>query len=220
MGILNFSSCTYEIIFVILNFVVGMNIFFAYSQPAPTRTSCPLDFQVSFFGNISSCEGGDWGGFLPSNCCGVAFDVYLHALGQAASNTGQIFLDGGDQTKCVTSLKSFDGNVTGCGFERLTRGGGGCSQFSMADVESNLGHESTSLENDCTYSSNDEQDWNQVCSNCMKSWEDMKGSSKHGGEVEKTESDVCRFAVLVSLISKRIADRRWAQSVYRCLGAL
>ncbi|KAI3987697.1 hypothetical protein MKX01_028431, partial [Papaver californicum] len=198
--------------------------FYAYSLPAPTRTNCTLDFQVSSFGNISSCDGGDWGGFLPSNCCGVAFLVYLHALGQTASNTGHIFLDGSDQTKCLTSLKSFGGDVTRCGFERLTRGGGGgggCSQFSIADVESSLGSESAWLENDYTFSSNnDEQDWNQVCSNCMKSWENMKGSSIHSGEVETVESHVCRFAVLVSLTSKRIADRRWALSVYRCLGSL
>ncbi|KAI3974293.1 hypothetical protein MKX01_030962 [Papaver californicum] len=103
--------------------------------------------------------------------------------------------------------------------ERLT-----CSipaKFSVADVESSLGSESACLENDCTFSSNnDEQVWNQVCINCMKCWEDMKGSSIHSGEVETTESHVCRFVVLVSLTSKRIDDRRWALLVYRCLGSL
>ncbi|KAI3979665.1 hypothetical protein MKX01_013760 [Papaver californicum] len=59
-----------------------------------------------------------------------------------------------------------------------------------------------------------------VCLNCMKCWEDMKGSSIHSGEVETAEIHVCRFAVLVSLTSKRIADKRWALLVYRCLGSL
>ncbi|KAI3987806.1 hypothetical protein MKX01_019187 [Papaver californicum] len=103
--------------------------------------------------------------------------------------------------------------------ERLT-----CSipaKFSVADVESSLGSESACLKNDCTFSSNnDEHVWNQVCINCMKCWENIKGSSIHSGEVETAESHVCRFAVLVSLTSKRIADRRWALLVYRCLGSL
>lgn len=200
---------------IIFIFIFIITISFAVSQPY--STGCNLDFESSSFGNTSSCEGGDWGGFLRSNCCGVAFDGYLYGLGQRANQTGgKIYLNDAEQRNCLTSMKTSEGDVLGCGIESLTSGGSGCSDFSIIDVANKLADDLRNLGEDCKQLDSD-GDWDQKCGACLRRWEET-GKTLSNREFTKIEMDVCRFAVLVSLTSSRIEDKKWAQMVYQCLG--
>ncbi|KAA3455961.1 putative serine/threonine-protein kinase RLCKVII [Gossypium australe] len=174
-------------VFIFINIV---NV--AFSQ----KTICILDFEFQGASN-SSNENGDWGGFLNQNHCGTTFNGYLKALGVRANQTGFIFLDSSEQTRCLNSMKRFD-----CGMEKLTSGGGGCSDYSTADVEQKLGNELRSLSENCRFAS---------CGSCVRSWESING----GSNLE--ESMICRFAVLVSLTSLKVEDEENIQRIYECL---
>ncbi|MBA0856816.1 hypothetical protein Goshw_003526 [Gossypium schwendimanii] len=171
-------------------FIIIVNV--AFSQ----KTNCTLDFEFKGASN-SRNENGDWGGFLNQNHCGTTFNGYLKALGVRANQTGFIFLDSSEQTRCLNSTKRFD-----CGMEKLTSGGGGCSNYSTADVEQKLGNELRSLSENCTFAS---------CGLCVRSWESING----GSNLE--ESMICRFAVLVSLTSLKVEDEENIQRIYECL---
>ncbi|GKV22859.1 hypothetical protein SLEP1_g32678 [Rubroshorea leprosula] len=83
-------------------------------------------------------------------------------------------------------------NVSGCGIERLTSGPGGCSNYTVSDVVNRLGDGFGNLHKDCkNLGSGSRQD--QSCSACLRRWEEIGGSTE-------VEDDVCRFAVLVSVI--------------------
>ncbi|GMY13396.1 probable receptor-like protein kinase At1g30570 [Fagus crenata] len=97
-------------------------------------TDCSLDIKFLSNPDCSGCEGGDWGGFLHTNNCGVAFDAYLYALGRRANQTGQIFINFSEQRNCLNSMKIIQPDIFGCGIEKLTRGADGCSDFSVEDV--------------------------------------------------------------------------------------
>ncbi|KAH7577380.1 hypothetical protein JRO89_XS01G0242500 [Xanthoceras sorbifolium] len=184
----------------------------------PSAEDCSLDFQFTLIISNSSCEGGDWGGFLPKNCSGSEFCNYLYALGHRANQTGKIFLNSSDQRSCLASMKRFEGDVFGCGIEKLTSGAGGCSDYSVADVTNKLGDELRSLNENCKFTSS-VGEWNQTCGSCVRSWEGIRGS--HSGfsdhESIENEADICRFAVMVALTSSRIEDEMYAQNVYKCL---
>ncbi|KAF8399276.1 hypothetical protein HHK36_015141 [Tetracentron sinense] len=180
-------------------------------------TECILKFQFPSFGNSSSCEGGgDWGGFLHNNCCGVAFPGYLYALSERANQTGQIYLNSTEQRNCLTSMKGFEGDVFGCGIEKLTSGGGGCSDFSVSDVVNQLGDGLRSLREDCKLLGS-EVYWDRSCGACLRRWEEIRGPLSNSMDLMKVEADICRFAVLVSLTSTNIEDISWVQRIYRCL---
>ncbi|KAK4603721.1 hypothetical protein RGQ29_012296 [Quercus rubra] len=137
-------------------------------------------------------EGGDWGGFLNRNICGLAFDAYLYALGMQANQTGQIYINSSEQINCLDSMKSVQGDIFGCGIEKLTRGAGGCSDFSVEDS----------------------------CSSCGRTWENISGSDSTSTYADsKNEADICRFAVLVSLTANGLEDENHVLALYRCLGA-
>ncbi|KAA8548078.1 hypothetical protein F0562_004661 [Nyssa sinensis] len=173
------------------------------------------------FGNLSSytssCEGGEWGGFLNNNCCGGLFDEYLYALGQRANQTGLIYLNSSEQMNCLNRMNSVSSDVQDCGIEKLTRGSGGCSEFSVEDVNGKLGDKLRTLKEGCKLES-PAREWNQSCGSCVRSWEDIRGTYSYNGESTEVESDICRFAVLVSLTSSRIADNIWVQKILKCLG--
>ncbi|MBA0799628.1 hypothetical protein Gohar_010132, partial [Gossypium harknessii] len=171
-------------------FIIIVNV--AFSQ----KTNCTLDFEFKGASN-SSNENGDWGGFLNQNHCGTTFNGYLKALGVRANQTGFIFLDSSEQTRCLNSMRRFD-----CGMEKLTSGGGGCSNYSTAEVEQKLGNELRSLSENCRFAS---------CGSCVRSWESING----GSNLE--ESMICRFAVLVSLTSLKVEDEENIQRIYECL---
>ncbi|GFS35489.1 hypothetical protein Acr_00g0040100 [Actinidia rufa] len=207
-----------KLITMIYIFVLNNTIKFSVSQLS--GTDCVLNFQILSSTNNSSCERGEWGGFLNNNCCGGAFGDYLYALGKRANQTGKIFLDKKEQRDCLTAEgKIGEGShVLGCGIEKLTRGGGGCSDFAVDDVNSRLGNELRSLEESCKFQGPDEEG-NQLCSSCVRAWKDIRGThSNENGEVEDGKSDICRFAVLVTLTSSRIEDQMWIRKVYKCLG--
>lgn len=196
-------------------FIFITTISFAVSQPSVT--GCNLDFQNSYFEKISSCEGGDWGGFLHTNCCGMAFNTYLRGLGQRATQSGKIYLNATEQRDCLTSMKTLGRDVLSCGIEKLTSGGGGCSDFSIVDVVNKFGDGLRSLGEDCKLLGSN-NDWDRACGACLSRWEEMERTLFNSREVMKTEKDACRFAVLVSLTSSRIEDREWVHTVYKCLG--
>ncbi|KAK3033574.1 hypothetical protein RJ639_032422 [Escallonia herrerae] len=183
---------------------------FAVSQPS--ATDCILNVGISSSSSNSNCGEGNWGGFLNNNCCGGAFDEYLYALAQRANQTGQVFLDSTDQRNCLTTLKSEEADIMGCGIEKLTSGSGDCSDFSVNDVNDRLGNELRSLKENCKFVS-PVGGWNQSCGACTRSWKDIKGIRSKDGE-----SDICRFAVLVSLTSTIIENQSWVQNIYECLG--
>lgn len=194
---------------VILVFSFFTAIRLAFSQTSVNN--CVLDIQSSSSGNNSTCTGGNWDGFINNNCCESSFDGYLHALGQRANQSGKIFLNSTEQKECLNSMKGMDGNVLSCGIEKLNSGEGGCSDYSVSDVANNLGNDLRKLGEDCEVLGES----NMGCIACFRRWEMM---SMLANNFIKVETDVCRFAVLVSLTSQRIDDEKWIQAVYKCLG--
>lgn len=197
-----------KLCFVICIFILTTTIKFSVSQPS---SDCDLYLQIIPPPNSSTCEWGEWGGFLDNRCCGGAFNDYLNVLGWRANQTGKIFLNDTEQMDCLTKA------IVGCGIEKLTSGSGGCSNFSVDDVTHKLGDKLRNLRENCQFLSPDEE--NQSCSDCVRSWKDIKGThSDQNGQPAEIESDICRFAVLVSLTSSRIEDRTWNGKIYKCLG--
>ncbi|KAI8019999.1 Receptor-like kinase TMK3 [Camellia lanceoleosa] len=196
-----------KLCFVICIFILTTTKF-SVSQPS---SDCDLYLQIIPPPNSSTCEWGEWGGFLDNRCCGGAFNDYLNVLGWRANQTGKIFLNDTEQMDCLTKA------IVGCGIEKLTSGSGGCSNFSVDDVTHKLGDKLRNLWENCQFLSPDEE--NQSCSDCVRSWKDIKGTqSDQNGQPAEIESDICRFAVLVSLTSSRIEDQTWNGKIYKCLG--
>ncbi|XP_062106818.1 probable LRR receptor-like serine/threonine-protein kinase At1g07650 isoform X2 [Humulus lupulus] len=189
-----------------------------YVASSPYSGSCSLDFKQSTPLFSSSCEG-DWGGFLEKSCCGAAFSEYLYVLGQRANQTGKLFLNSTEQGSCLVLLTRFRGNISGCGIEKLVSGNGGCSDYSLDDVTNKLGDRVRSLNENCELTSS-KGTWESSCDFCVKSWEDIRGmdspSAKH--EPVNIENEMCRFAVLVSIIGSRIEDVGYIRPIFTCLG--
>ena len=198
-----------KFLFVLYAFTV---ISVDFSVCHASSSDCILDFQFSSSSSSSSSEEGDWGGFLNKGCCGEAFGGYLYSLGKHANETGQLFLNSTEQRDCLTSMKGFEEDVFSSGIEKLTTGTGGCSDFSVFDVTEMLGDEYRSLEENCKFTTPD-GGLDGSCSSCLGSWEDIRGMHS----TLKDETDVCRFAVLVSLISSRIEDKPWFGKISTCL---
>ncbi|KAJ9708993.1 hypothetical protein PVL29_000808 [Vitis rotundifolia] len=173
-------------------------------------TDCSLDIQLSSPGNDSYSEAGNWGGFLYHKGCAVAFEGYLYALGRQANKTGQIFSNSTEQKNCLDSMKSIGEDGLSCGIERLVTGASHCSDYTVKDVDDKLGEGLRKLDEDCQSLGSEGKPEHQDCNACLRSWDEIGGS---GDE----RADVCRFSVLVSLISKRIGEKKWAQEVCRCL---
>lgn len=204
-------------------FILMITIRFAVSPFPPT--DCILDFPPDYY---SSCIDGHWGGFLHKNCCGSAFPGYLYALGLRANQTGLIYLNSSEQRSCLAQMNSLEGDVFNCGIKKLTSGGGGCSDLSVADVSNRLGSKLRSLAENCKFEGPDGE-WEQLCGSCVKSWQDIRETySKASGdehlkneinaEFSKTETHVCRFAVLIALTSYRIDNKAYIQRLHKCLG--
>ncbi|KAK8644247.1 hypothetical protein V6N13_123558 [Hibiscus sabdariffa] len=162
-------------------------------------TNCTLDFEFKESWN-SSNGNGNWGGFLNENRCGTTFNGYLEALCIRANRTGFIFLDLSEQTRCLNSVARSGQHVSICGIEKLTSGGGGCSDYATVDVEEKMGNELRSLSENCRVS----------CGSCVESWESINGGSHY------EESMICRFAVLVALTSLKAGDDN-NERIYDCL---
>lgn len=196
---------------VVLIFMLVTTISFAVAQPP--SSNCSLHFDV--LPSNSSCEdGGNWGGFLHNSCCAAVFNDYLYALGQRANQTGQIYLDSTEQRNCLDDMQKFQKNVFGCGIEQLTSGAGGCSDFSVGDVTNKFGDKLRSLDENCNFQSSD------GCGSCAKSWQGIRALHSPSSDPEsiKAETQVCRFAVLVSYTSTKIEDKDHLLAVYKCLG--
>ncbi|KAF4355507.1 hypothetical protein F8388_015261, partial [Cannabis sativa] len=142
--------------------------------------------------------------------CGEAFDDYLYGLAQRANqsnNHQKLFLNSTEQNSCIDN-----NDISGCGFEKLTSGVGGCSDFSSNDVVNNLGNKLNELEEDCKFLGS------IACSSCLKRWEEIVAKDGNETKKEETETMVCGFAVLISLSSGRVKDENWIHTLYRCLG--
>lgn len=197
----------FSIVFIILCY--RSNIILIYSQ------GCILDIPSSKF-NHSNCEGGNWGGFLNNNCCEVSFDQYLHGLGQLANRTGRIYLNSTEQKDCL-KLTSVESDALGCGMEKLTSGAGGCSDYTVPDVMNKLGNKMKSLGDDCWLLGLNNEPGGS-CNACLARWNEMGGSLNDSDESTDAESYVCRFSVLISLISKMIGNEEWVRAALKCLG--
>ncbi|OMP10140.1 hypothetical protein COLO4_04780 [Corchorus olitorius] len=178
--------------------------------PQPSTKNCSLEFGFSYPSD-SACEKGNWGGFLSKSCCGAEFRGYLYALGLRANKTGLIFLSSSEQKSCLASMKRNQENV--CGIEKLTTGANGCSDYSLVDVSDKLGHELTSLSENCKSLSSDLSD--ESCSSCVKSWKHI--GRRHSNLTNSESIMICRFAVLVSLTSSKIGDDENIGRIYECL---
>ena len=193
-----------SIIFIISTTIIGSVL------SELSFSDCSLDVQLSASGNNSNSEGGNWGGFLNNNRCAVAFEVYLYALGRQANKTGKIFFNSAQQKNCLDSMKSIGEDGLSCGMERLVSGAGGCSEYRVKDVYDNLGKRLRKLGDGCKSLGSEGKPDHQGCNACLRSWDEIGGS---GDET----ANVCRFSVLVSLISKRIGETKWVQEIHGCL---
>ncbi|KAM6589275.1 hypothetical protein CsatA_011880 [Cannabis sativa] len=195
-------SCFYVLISV-------TTLSFLLSQTSASQ--CVLDIHKSSSWNYdSNCKEGNWGGFISNCSCGEAFDDYLYGLAQRANqsnNHQKLFLNSTEQNSCIDN-----NDISGCGFEKLTSGVGGCSDFSSIDVVNNLGNKLNELEEDCKFLGS------IACSSCLKRWEEIVAKDGNETKKEETETMVCGFAVLISLSSGRVKDENWIHTLYRCLG--
>ncbi|KAI4350742.1 hypothetical protein L6164_005163 [Bauhinia variegata] len=199
---------------------VGIISLFTNEVSAASNNGCSLIVPLSPLLNDSSCKGGDWGGFLNNICCGEAFNAYIYALALRANQTENIFLDSSQQRDCLLTMKSYKDDVFGCGIEKLTSGAGACSDFSVAQVKNILGEELGSLDERCSLEKL-EKDWERTCASCYVAWKSIGATDCVNSNTEegKTEADLCRIAVLVSLLSSRIQNDKYVHSIQRCLGA-
>ncbi|XP_015957065.3 proline-rich receptor-like protein kinase PERK3 [Arachis duranensis] len=181
------------------------------SQTYSASSNCVLNIQYSSTLSNSNCEHHSWGGFI-NTCCQPLFDDYLYALGLHANKTGKIFLNPSEQENCFVPAKNF--KLCG-GVKKLTRGAGGCSDYTVMDVTKKLGENLRRLDEDCM---NDKPNGN--CSSCLKSWEDIvvRSEDTKESESESFSDDVCRFAVLITMTSIKVYDRESIQKVYKCIG--
>ncbi|KAK1415727.1 hypothetical protein QVD17_31512 [Tagetes erecta] len=167
---------------------------------------CVLDIHPS-----SRCGTANWDGFLGNGCCESPFEEYLSALARHTNQTGSIFLNSSEQQSCRASLEGSNGrNLLSCGVEKLAVGSGSCSGFSVADVANKLGSSLTGLDQDCELLGSENS-----CGSCYERWQKIGGLMMNSS-LEETE--ICRFAVLVSMVSRKIYDEKWVRAVYQCLG--
>ncbi|XP_062103291.1 uncharacterized protein LOC133814335 [Humulus lupulus] len=142
---------------------------------------------------------------------------FMHNKG--ANQTGKLFLNSIEQGSCLVLLTRFRGNISGCGIEKLVSGNGGYSDYSLDDVTNKLGDRVRSLNENCELTSS-KGTWESSCDFCVKSWEDIRGmdspSTKH--EPVNIENEMCRFAVLVSIIGSRIEDVGYINPFSHTLG--
>ncbi|KAL5982528.1 hypothetical protein ACLOJK_016601 [Asimina triloba] len=108
-------------------------------------------------------------------------------------------------------MKNFDGHVSSCMIKRLVRGNGGCSNLTIGDVTRKWGSELRSLDDGCMLSDY-EGGKDQMCGFCLRKWDEIGGSFHISDTVDKADENVCRFAILVTLMSSRINDERWVQA--------
>ncbi|XP_031256658.1 probable receptor-like serine/threonine-protein kinase At4g34500 [Pistacia vera] len=185
------------------------------STSQTSHNSCILDIQL-FPTDISNCESGNWGGFINNNCCREAFDDYLYAMGRRLNLTGDIFLNSTEQKNCLNLMETSDKDVSGCGIQKLTSGAGGCSDYIVTDIFNKLGNRMKNLDEGCKNLSSVRR-LDQACTACLRRWEEIGGSSDEEIDSAKAEANVCRFAVLMTLIGSRIDDKKWVQAVFDCL---
>lgn len=204
-----------KLTFVFYLLMITGSMDFAVSQPSANGCSLDLNHSSLIFG--SQCEGGNWGGFLLGSCCGAAFGEYLFALGQWANQTGLVYLNYTQQRDCLDSVSPFEGNLFGCGIEKLTSGAGGCSDFSVTNVSHFLGDKLKSFSEKCELVSSEGKQ-EQFCALCAESWEDIRSTHSTSFKSESTENDICRFAVLVTFTSGKIESKTYISSLYKCLG--
>lgn len=181
-------------IYILFVFVLVTSVF----ARDPTD-KCVLDIQPS-----SSCDSANWDGFFNSQCCEPVFEEYLFALAKHTNQTGSLFLNSTQQQSCRPSLEGSNGrNLLSCGVEKLASGLGSCSDFSLNDVANKLKISLAGLEQDCEVleSSNG-------CNSCFERW------LKIGEE----ENEICQFATLVSMTSRKSYNSKWVRAVYQCLG--
>ncbi|XVE85054.1 hypothetical protein DITRI_Ditri17bG0061600 [Diplodiscus trichospermus] len=198
-----FPSITYV-------FVLFATLDFVFSQTSVSN--CILDIKNSSSTKESSCELGNWGDFINDNCCGGAFEDYLYALGRQANLTETIYLNSTEQKNCLTAMERFEKNISGCGIQKLESGSGGCSDYTVLDVVDKLGDTFRNLQEDCKELGTGSRP-DHSCSTCLRRWEEIGGSSDYKQE----SADLCRFALLVSMISNRIDDENWVYAVFQCL---
>ncbi|KAK4712558.1 hypothetical protein R3W88_007071 [Solanum pinnatisectum] len=107
-------------------------------------------------------------------------------------------------------------DVFGCGIDKLTKTGGSCSDFSVNDANIKLGDKLRKLSYNCQFQDTADKR-GHLCESCVNSWKDIKEMKSKNDKYTEAESDICRFAVLVSLTSTRITDQAWLRKVYICL---
>lgn len=186
--------------------ILFLFVFFTRVLAKNLTDECVLDVQLS-----SDCKSANWDGFFSADCCESAFEEYLSALANHANQTGSIFLNLMQQQTCRSSLEGGNGrNLLSCGVENLTAGSGSCSDFTLADVANKLESSLSSLDQDCELLES-----KNGCRSCFERWQKI-GALTMNSTVEETE--ICRFAVLVSMVSRKISDSKWVRAVYQCLG--
>ncbi|XP_073130078.1 LRR receptor kinase SERK2-like isoform X2 [Henckelia pumila] len=192
----------------LINLALSIIIYSSFSHVLANE--CVLNMEIPSYGNGSNANGGNWDGFLTSDSCGSQFKRYLYGLANQANKTDNIFLN-------ITRQKDCLNDVLSCGFDKLTSGAGGCSDYTVTDVVSNFGSALESLDQGCKNVDLD-GDYDKECGTCFGTWERIVVSDDRSNVSTKEENDICRFSLLVSLTSQRIQDSGWLQSIYTCLG--
>lgn len=202
------ASIDNRLLSALFSLIITLNTVSSQDQ----ATNCSINGGSALYQSKQNCINATWGGFIRHDCCGEAFNEYLYALARRTSlTTGQIFLNSQEQNNCLTSMKTIDEDILQCGIEKLTSGSGGCSNFTVKDVEDRLGGGLNNLKEACQFP-------DLACTSCITKWEEIGRSSLYGGNNTKVEADLCRFMTLIMLTSDRLNDKNWLHATYQCLG--
>ncbi|KAH6830217.1 hypothetical protein C2S53_000186 [Perilla frutescens var. hirtella] len=195
-----FNAFNFAILICLIN---AVNV----SSTQPAASDCVLSVETPSSFNNSRC-------FVDEGCSGGEFCAYLYALSVRANQTGKIFLSWDEQRECFRKRNNGnEGGFLGCGMEKLMAGGGGCSDYSILDIKNELGYDLNRLKGGCGTTH-----WDKPCSSCRRRWEEMKETQSRSGGSMKADSEMCSFAVLITLISAEIENEAWASNLFSCLG--
>lgn len=209
----NGSQKLIMMIFYILLLICTLNSGFSHIF----ANGCILELGNSSIFHTSSCEQGDWGGFLNKNCCTGVFENYLYALGIRANSSGKIYLDSPEQSSCLSRMENAGLKGQGCGFHKFAISAVGCSNFSVSEVNQRIERNVRNLRESCDFKGVYEV-WDQTCTSCLKSWKDqIEVMQANSSAFTDKDSDICRFTMLISLTSTRIRDETWIRNIYSCL---
>ncbi|XP_030520945.2 probable receptor-like protein kinase At1g11050 [Rhodamnia argentea] len=159
-----------------------------------------------------------WGSYPTTLCCGNVLKALSQSLALHASNTSDIFLDGGQWSDCSEHLlQPLSPPANSCRFDNLFDGRSQCSSFSLSFIDRQEPYRAA--QRNC---SNFNPSFDDVCKDCISAIVTARDSilSLLQANDNDTERAICGVAVITSLASGKVGNSSAMEDFYRCLPAL